>query len=471
MSKITFGTDGWRGLIAKDFTFDNVNLVSKALAFYVKDNYRNKPVIIGYDTRFLADKFANEIAKVITDFGFNVLMSDSFIPTPVIAFAAKYYNSAGAIMVTASHNPPEYCGIKYIPDYAGPATNDITSEIIANINLLQDGSLEFKEAKEKGKIEFFNPKKEYFESLKKVLDMDKFSKLNLKVSYDPLYATGIGYFDEFLKLNSQCELFVINNHRDVLFGGGMPEPSEKYLNNLKDLVLKSKSNCGFSNDGDSDRFGVIDENGHYYNPNQVISLLLRHLVKNRKFKGAVVRTVATTHLLDKLANHFEINLIETPVGFKYVGERMRETEVIIGGEESGGLSILGHIPEKDGILANLLILEMLSYENKTLSQIWYDLVSEVGYKPYNKRLDIHLTEERKKIIMNKFKNSTPDKMSNLNVIGVKTIDGVKLLLEDNHSWVLIRSSGTEPLIRVYLESDSQEKLIKLQEYMETLLNE
>jgi len=469
MNKITFGTDGWRGLIAKDFTFENVNLVAKALAFYIKDNYRNKPVIIGYDTRFLADKFANEIANVITDFGFNILMSSTFIPTPVIAFAAKNYNSAGAIMVTASHNPPEYCGIKYIPDYAGPATNDITSEIVANINLLQDGSLEFKEAKEKGKIEFFNPKKEYFEFLKKTLDIEKFRNLKLKVSYDPLYSTGMSYFDSFLRENSNCELFVINNYRDVLFGGGMPEPSEKYLSNLKDLILKTKSNCGFSNDGDADRFGVVDENSHYYTPNQVIALLLRHLVKNRKFKGSVVRTVATTHLLDKLANYFGVNIIETPVGFKYVGERMRETDVIIGGEESGGLSVLGHIPEKDGILANLLILEMLAYENKTLSQIWYDLVSEVGYKPYNKRLDLHLSENVKKSVMNKFKNSTPDKISDLNVTGIKTIDGVKLLLEDNHSWVLIRPSGTEPLIRVYLESDSHEKLDKLEKAMKELV--
>lgn len=469
MSKIVFGTDGWRGLIARDFTFDNVNLVAKALAFYVKDNYRNKPVIIGYDTRFLADKFANEIAKVITDFGFNVLMSDTFIPTPVIAFAAKNYDSAGAIMLTASHNPPEYCGIKYIPDYAGPATNDITSEIVANISLLQDGSLEFKEAKEKGKIELFNPKEEYFECIKEVLDMDKFKDLNLKVSYDPLYATGMSYFDEFLKENTKCELSVINNYRDVLFGGGMPEPAEKYLGNLKDLILKTKSNCGFSNDGDADRFGVVDENANYYTPNQVISLLLRHLVKNRNFKGSVVRTVATTHLLDKLANHFGVNIIETPVGFKYVGERMRETDIIIGGEESGGLSILGHIPEKDGILANLLILEMLAYENKTLSEIWNDLVSEVGYKPYNKRLDLHLSEEVKKSVMNKFKNSTPEKIGDLNVTGVKMIDGIKLLLEDNNSWVLVRASGTEPLIRVYLESDSSEKLNKLENFMKELV--
>jgi len=458
MGKISFGTDGWRAIIAGDFTFDNVNLVAKAIGYYIKNNYRNKPVLVGYDTRFLAKEFAIEVSNVMNDMGFNTLVTSEPIPTPVIAFAAKNLNSAGAIMITASHNPPEYCGIKYIPDYAGPATPDITDEIVSNVKLLEDGSLEFKKATVRGNLEYICPKEKYFEFLKSIIDLDKFKNLELKVAYDALYGTGQNYLNVFLSQISRCKIRALHNYRDVLFGGGMPEPSEGYLKELKEFVLENKFDLGLSNDGDADRFGILDENGDFYNPNKVISLLLRHLVKNRKFKGSVVRTLATTHLLDKLAKLYDVELIETPVGFKYIGAEMRERDVIIGGEESGGLSILGHIPEKDGILADLLIVEMLSYEKKSLSQIWKDLISEIGYEPYNKRLDLHLTDEVKKYVMNKFKNETPNEMIGLKVIGVKTIDGVKLYFEDTNSWLLVRASGTEPIIRAYIETDSKEKL-------------
>jgi phosphomannomutase len=469
MSKIVFGTDGWRGLIARDFTFDNVNLVAKAIAFYIKDTYKDRPVIIGYDTRFLADEFAMEVSNVMNAMGFNTLVSKDPIPTPVVAFAAKHHISAGAVMLTASHNPPQWCGIKYIPDYAGPATPEITDEIVSNVKFLNEGSLKFKEAENKGKMEFFEPKEEYFTFIKSLLVLDKLKELKLKVAYDPLYATGQGYLDTLLPQISQCEVKTIHNHRDVLFGGGMPEPGEKYLGDLKKFVVDNKFDVGLANDGDADRFGVLDEKGAYYSPNQVISLLLRHLVKNRDFKGSVVRTVATTHLLDKLAKHYNVKIVETPVGFKYVGAQMRDTEVIIGGEESGGLSILGHIPEKDGILADLLVVEMLAFEKKSLSEIWHDLTSEVGYEPFGKRLDLHLSEEVKKNIMNQFKNQTPGQVGELKVTGVKTIDGVKLLFEDGNSWMLVRPSGTEPMIRVYLETDSPQKLEMLEKAVRELL--
>lgn len=471
MSKIVFGTDGWRGLIARDFTFDNVNLVAKALAYYVRDTYRpDRPVVIGYDTRFLAKEFALEVSNVINLMGYNTLVSDAPIPTPAIAFAALHYNSAGAIMLTASHNPPQYCGIKYIPDYAGPATPEITDEIVSNVQLLADGSLKFREAETKGKMEYFNPKEEYFKAVKFLLS-DKLKNSELKVAYDPLYATGLGYTDTLLSQVSKCKVATIHNHQDPTFGGGMPDPSDKYLGDLKKFVVENGFDLGLANDGDSDRFGVIDEKGNYYSPNQVISLLLRHLVKNRDFKGSVVRTVATTHLLDKLAKHYNVNIIETPVGFKYVGAQMRNTEVIIGGEESGGLSILGHIPEKDGVLADILVVEMLAYENKSLSEIWKDLTTEVGYEPFGKRLDLHLTDENKKLVMSTFRHNTPQNIGDLKVTGVKTIDGVKILFEDTNSWILVRPSGTEPLIRVYIETDSSDKLEMLEKSVKAILPE
>lgn len=472
MSKIVFGTDGWRGLIARDFTFDNVNLVAKAIAYYVRDTYnKERPVVIGYDTRFLAKEFALEVSNVINAMGYNTLVSKDPIPTPTIAFAALHYNSAGAVMLTASHNPPQYCGIKYIPDYAGPATPEITDEIVSNVQLLQDGSLQFREAAEKGKMEYFDPKEEYFKAVKLLLVKDKLKEAKFKVAYDPLYATGLGYVDKLLPEISGCEVKTIHDHKDPTFGGGMPDPSEKYLAELKDFVIKNGFDLGLANDGDSDRFGVIDEKGSFYSPNQVISLLLRHLVKNRDFKGSVVRTVATTHLLDKLAKHYGVNIVETPVGFKYVGAQMRNTEVIIGGEESGGLSILGHIPEKDGVLADLLVVEMLAFEKKSLSEIWNDLTSEVGYKPYGKRIDLHLDDETKKKIMSTFRHNTPQEMGSLKVTGVKTIDGVKMTFEDTNSWMLVRPSGTEPMVRVYLETDSEEKLVMLENAVKAMLPE
>ena len=463
MNKIVFGTDGWRGLIARDFTFENVNIVAKALAYYVRDTYdKNRPVMIGYDTRFLAKEFAIEVSDVINAMGYNTMMSKEPIPTPVIAFAALHYNSAGAVMITASHNPPQYCGIKYIPDYAGPATPEITDEIVSNFQLLQDGSLQFKEAAQKGTMEYFDPKEEYFKAIEFLLDKNKLKESKLKVAYDPLYATGLGYLDQILPRISSCEVKTIHDHKDPTFGGGMPDPSEKYLAELKTFVVENGFDLGLANDGDADRFGVLDEKGVFYSPNQVISLLLRHLVKNRGFQGSVVRTVATTHLLDKLAKHYNVGIVETPVGFKYVGAEMRKSQVIIGGEESGGLSILGHIPEKDGILANLLVVEMLAFEKKSLSEIWDDLTTEVGYKPYSKRLDLHLADDAKKQLINTFRHQTPGQIGELKVTGVKTIDGVKILFEDTNSWMLVRPSGTEPMVRVYLETDSEAKLVMLE---------
>lgn len=469
MNKIVFGTDGWRGLIARDFTFDNVNLVAKAIGLYIRDTYRNKPVVIGYDTRFLAYEFAIEVSNVLNSMGFNTLVGKNPMPTPVVAFAARNFETAGAIMITASHNPPQYCGIKYIPDYAGPATPEITDEIVSNVTLYQDGSLKFKEAEQKGKTEFFDPKIEYFNFIKNLLNLEKLKDLRFGIAYDPLYSTGMGYVDGFLEKYTMCTVDVIHNKRDALFGGGMPEPAEKYLGELKELILEKEATVGLSNDGDADRFGVMDQNGRFYTPNQVIALLLRHLVKNKGFKGSVVRTLATTHLLDKLAKHYDVKIIETPVGFKYVGAQMRETDVIIGGEESGGLSILGHIPEKDGILADLLIIEMLAYEQKSLSDVWADLVAEIGYEPSNKRLDLHLTDDDKKKVMNLFKNETPQELAGLKLTGIKTIDGVKMTFADTNSWVLVRPSGTEPLIRVYIETDSVEKLERFEKDINALL--
>ncbi|OGH99963.1 MAG: phosphoglucosamine mutase [Candidatus Melainabacteria bacterium GWF2_37_15] len=455
MSKnIKFGTDGWRAIIAEDFTFDNVILVTKAIAGYIKKHYDpSKPVIIGYDTRFLADKFALRAAETLNKLGLNVKITDSDAPTPVVAFAARNLNSAGALMFTASHNPPEYCGIKYIPDYAGPATKDITDVIVSNV----ENETFPDEVATPGITEKFDPKPDYFNFIKGLVDLYAIKNAGIKTFYDPLFASGRGYFDTILK-DAGCDVTSINNWRDPLYGGGMPEPKEKFLGELKKLVLENSPAVGFSNDGDADRFGVIDEKGNYITPNEVIAILFRHLIKNKGKKGSVVKTVATSQMIDKIAALYGVKVHETPVGFKWVGQIMRQEDVIIGGEESGGLSIIGHIPEKDGILANLLILEVMAYEKKRLYEIVEELKQEIGVHYLNYRLDLHLTEALKESAMNMFLNNPPQQVGNIKITRESKLDGVKFYFEDNNSWMLVRPSGTEPLLRIYFETDSQEKL-------------
>lgn len=462
---IKFGTDGWRAIIADKFTFENVVYVTKGIAKYITDNYDiNKPIIIGYDTRFLADKFANKAAKTLKELGFKVLLSESFAPTPAIAYCAKELNTAGALMFTASHNPPEYCGIKYIPDYAGPATKEITDELVFNIN-----NKIFPETNNNGEIKQFSPKDQYLEELKRIVNLKKISQANININFDPLYATANGYFDKILD-DYSCKVNIIHNWRDPLYGGGMPEPKEKYLSELKELVISNYPSVGFSNDGDADRFGVIDEKGNFITPNEIIGILFKHLVKNKNFDGCIVRTVAGSLMLDKLAEKYNKKIIETPVGFKWVGEAMRNNKVIIGGEESGGLSILGHIPEKDGILANLLVLEAMAYENKMLCELVEELKSEIGIEYINNRIDINLNKDIKEKAVNMFMNQPLQEIAEFKVSNISNKDGIKYYLEDNNSWILIRPSGTEPLLRVYVETDSENKLNKIINFMNELMS-
>lgn len=466
--EIKFGTDGWRAIIAEEFTFDNVELVTKAVAAYIKTEYDPaKPVIIGYDTRFMADRFAKRAAETLSKLGLKVLLCKSYAPTPVIAFSAKNLNTAGALMFTASHNPPEYCGIKYIPDYAGPATKEITDILVKNVKSLQNGEDVVAEATTTADIQEFDPKPEYFKWVKGLINFDKIKQANIKIHFDPLYATALGYFDEILK-SEGINTKIIHNWIDPLYGGGMPEPKPKFLKELMNNVKADYPAVGFSNDGDADRFGVIDENGNYVTPNEIIAVLLKHLIKNKNRKGALVKTVAASQMLDKIATKYNIPVFETPVGFKWVGEMMRKEETIVGGEESGGLSIWGHIPEKDGIVANLSILEAMAYEGKKLIEIIEDLKLEIGKEYINHRVDLHLTEETKQKAMDMFKNSPPESFGGLKVKSICQKDGVKLYFEDDNSWMLIRPSGTEPLLRIYFETDSQEKLSKLVEGAEAI---
>lgn len=447
MTGIKFGTDGWRDMMYDQFNLPNVRRVVRAIAKYVIDKGgKERGVVVGYDARFFSDFFANEAAKILTGYGIKVLLGERDYPTPVVAFAVKHYNAFGAVMFTASHNPPEYNGIKFIPEYAGPATQDITAAIEANLSLVASDDQRIANP---SLIEKYNPTIPYLEQLNKIVNVKKIVDSGLNVFIDPMFATGRGFLKELLK---GCNVIELNNYRDPLFGGSMPDPQGQFLTELKQKVMETPNSIGLAMDGDADRFGIIDSDGTYLTPNQVITLLLAHLIKNRAQKGVAVRSVATTHMIDKLGKMFGVETIETPVGFKYIGEKMRTHQVIIGGEESGGLSIIGHIPEKDGILACALMAELRAVSQKPLLETLQELYQELG-NFYTKRIDLHLDETIKQQILTNIKTIFPGKIGTKTISEARTIDGFKFILENN-SWFLVRPSGTEPLIRIYFEAQS-----------------
>lgn len=457
MANIKFGTDGWRAVVGKDFTSENVTLASNAIAKYVFDNFGlSKKIIIGYDPRNMADVFSKLCADILVQKGFHVLYSKKVVPTPVLAYSAKHLNAC-AIMFTASHNPPEYLGLKFIPDYAGPATTEITDEIVANLGQSIENSLN-------GQFEYYDFSVDYFKHLENLIDFKKIKNNKKDMIFDGLYSATIGYFDKILK-DKGIKFKSLHMKHDPNFGGGMPEPKPQYMQELIEKIKASHNTVGFANDGDGDRFGVIDEKGNYVTPNEIIAILLMHLTKNKGLKGALVKTVGASSLLDILAKKLDVELVETAVGFKHVGEAMRKYNPIIGGEDSGGLSIQGHIPEKDGILANLLILEAMAYEHKTLVQLEEDLHKFTGAKFYNDRVDSKLeNQEQVKIALEKAENLK--ELGKYKVVKVNKTDGVKLYFDDN-SWILVRPSGTEPLLRIYIECDSLEKI---EEFKENIKN-
>lgn len=464
-TSIKFGTDGWRAIVGKEFNHNNVEIVTKAIAKYIlKTVGVEKPLIIGYDPRNMAKEFACFSAEILSKAGFKVFLSNEVVPTPVVAYNAKFLK-ANAMMFTASHNPPEYLGIKFIPEYAGPATSEITNAIVENIKNIDEISFNPEKIYEVEEISF---KDSYFEHIEKIINFEKIKEYFTRedddgeIIYDGLYSASIGYFDELLKRNGiSCEK--LHMEYDVNFGGGMPEPKAKYLHELIELISLRTNAIGLSNDGDGDRFGVINEKAEYVTPNEIIALLLGHLIKNKGYQGKLVKTVGASQMLDIIAEQYDVDVIETPVGFKWVGEAMREYDTIIGGEESGGLSIKGHIPEKDGILADLLVLEMIAYEERPMWELQEELKQKAGCSFINKRVDVKLQDQTQlNILMDKY--SELETVADFEILAKDTKDGVKYYLDDEKTWVLIRPSGTEPLLRIYFESDEQSKIEKLKEF-------
>lgn len=460
---IKFGTDGWRAVMADQFTFANVELVTQSIAGYVNETGSGKKgVIIGYDNRFLAEHFAARVGEVLAGNNIPVLLVEKACPTPVTAYAITTEQAAGAVMLTASHNPPEYNGIKFIPAYAGPAVPAITNRIEEWLHrVLSTGTVQKtsqQEAARQGLWRMINPQNTYLQHLAAIVDLALIKKAALRVVIDPMYGAGIGYLEALL--GETCLCTSIHNRRDPLFGGSLPEPTGANLEELRQQVQALGYDLGLALDGDADRFGIIDQDGSYISPNQVLTLVYYHLLKRKGLTGPVARTVATTHLLDRMAEYYGEGVQETPVGFKYIGQMMRENGCILGGEESGGLSICGHIPEKDGILAAALIAEIRASTRKSLQANLDEIYQEFG-RVYSERLDIHTGSEQKQEILKKLVDYFPSKFAGTPVTGRLTVDGTKLTLA-NGSWVLIRPSGTEPLFRVYVEAQSREELKQIQ---------
>ncbi|MGE5552225.1 MAG: phosphoglucomutase/phosphomannomutase family protein [Bacteroidota bacterium] len=452
---IKFGTDGWRDLMCDRFTIGPVRLVVQAIADHVRQRGgEDRGVVVGYDARFFSDRFAAEAVEVLAANGIRVFAASRDLPTPVTAYAVRQQGAFGAVMFTASHNPPEYNGIKFIPEYAGPASPAITAEIEAFLarRLAERGE----EGKPPGPareslVREIDPLPAYFAHLAELVDREAIASSGLTLVVDPMFASGRGLLQAFF--GEACRLETLHDRRDPLFGGRMPDPQEANLAELRQRVAALPNALGLATDGDADRFGVVDGDGTFLSPNEVIALLLAHLLQSRNWRGTVARTVATTHLVDAIAADYGAETAETPVGFKYLAEMMRTRPVILAGEESGGLSIRGHIPEKDGLLACALAAEMRALTGRPLGETLRELRARYGGY-YSKRLDLHLPDEERDRLLRSFAAEPPRRALGREVTEVRRLDGVKCLLADG-AWFLLRPSGTEALVRAYVEAPSE----------------
>src|SRR5512143_1278601 len=460
VEKIKFGTSGWRGVIADDFTFARVRAVTQAIADHlIAQGLKDKGVIVGYDTRFMSERFAAESVKVLAANGIRSYLSNRDVPTPAVSFEIIRRKAAGGINFTASHNPPEYNGLKFSAAWGGPALPETTKDIEVRANALIDKNsialVTLAEAKQKGMVDDVDLRKAYLDDLKKKIDFEPIKKAKLKIAIDLLYGTGRDYLDSVLR-DAGCAITVVHGHRDPLFGGRSPEPSEENLADLSEMIRKGRFDIGLAVDGDADRFGIIDQDGTYINPNQVLALVLDYLCRTRGLKGGAARSIATTHLIDAVAKKNGIEVYETGVGFKYIGDLLVQGKIIFGGEESAGMTIKDHVPEKDGIIACLLVAEMVAHEKKSIADMLKRLYKEVG-TILNERVNIRLTEANRAHVQARLSQPLSE-LGGIRVKGKKTTaDGTKYMLEDD-SWLLMRASGTEPVVRVYVEFSSGEKI-------------
>jgi len=459
MKEIKFGTDGWRGVIADDFTFERVEKVAQAIADYYKtQEEKGKGIVIGYDTRFLSSEFAIKVAQVLTGNGIPVLLSQSDVPTQAVSFTVLNRKLLGGIMITASHNPPRFNGIKIKSSAGCSATPDITGKIESMLDKSPVKVTSWEEAERSGLATEVDLLPSYLEKVTSFLDMDCINGASLKVVYDSMYGVGTGLPERILE-NSTCEVFTIHPKPNPGFGGINPEPIEDNLEELKEEVKKRGADLGIATDGDADRVGVVDDRGRYLSPLQVFSLLLLYLVEEREMKGKIMKTVSLGYQPERISRKFGLPWEQTPVGFKYIAEKMLKEEVMFGGEESGGYGYRGHLPERDGILSALLFIEMIAKKGKPLSRILDEMEKKFG-SSFFKRVDFEKEGMDKEKMVKELVSNPPAALGGIPLRETITIDGVKFIMEDE-SWLLIRPSGTEPKVRVYAEAPKKAQLERI----------
>jgi phosphomannomutase len=464
MSQIKFGTDGWRAVIAEDFTFANVARVAQAAADYWGANPvagTKRKIIVGYDRRFLSDQFAQCTAEVFAGNNFEVVLAPEPTPTPSVSFAVKNLCAVGGVMITASHNPPIFNGFKLKSYYGGSSDSETCRSVESFLDRNPVKTTPLAEALKSGQITIADFRPAHYAALKKLVDFKLIAKSKLRFAHDALFGVGAGCFEQLLA-GTTCKVTTLNGEHDVLFGGINPEPIEKnYARSQKFLRAHPHDIC-LVTDGDADRVGGMDGRGKYLTTHQIICLLLHHLIVNRKGRGRVVKALTTTSMVDKMCAVYGLPLVETGVGFKYICAEMLKGGVLLGAEESGGIGFPGHIPERDGIAAGLMLLEMLATERVSVNKLLAKLEKQFGPHRYG-RIDTHYPLEKRASLMEFLKNNPPDKLLRSPFADIKTFDGVKFIAADS-SWLMLRGSGTEPVLRIYAEAKSDasvQKLLKL----------
>ena len=463
---IKFGTDGWRAVIADDFTFANVRFCAQGAADYLKQKgLAGRGVYIGYDHRFASEDFAAAAAEVIAANGIKVFLSPKAIPTPFVSFGVINKQTGGGIAITASHNPAKWNGFKFREETGASVSSETALEVEKHIdyafNAHKVNTIPLAQALKEKSVEYFDLTPHYFASINKLIDLNRLQNTGLKITVDSMYGVGAGYFKTLLS-GGTTQVTEINSERNPSFPGINPEPIAVNLQKLLSLVTLQKASVGLATDGDADRIGIIDEKGQFLTQLQVFALLCLYLLEVRGERGALVKTITSTSMLDRLGELYKVPVYETPVGFKYVAPVMIAKNALIGGEESGGYGFRGHIPERDAIPAGLYFLDFIVKTGKTPSQLLSYLYSKVGEHYYD-RIDLHFPEEKRLAIIKRVRDGAPKSIENVKVARLDTQDGFRFILADN-SWLLIRFSGTEPILRIYAETDDTERVKRMLQF-------
>ncbi|MFB6273511.1 MAG: phosphoglucomutase/phosphomannomutase family protein [Salinibacter sp.] len=453
-TSIEFGTDGWRAVIADDYTFVNLERVAQATADWLHADYGDAPsVVLGHDARFLGPQFARRAARVLAQAGVDVTLADAMVSTPAISWATQAAGHEAGVVITASHNPPEYNGYKIKAHFGGPAPPEMISEVEAAVpdGARSGGLPTFDTLATDGSIETEDVRSGYLDALRDALDIEAIRDSGLPIAHDAMYGAGQGLVQDLL---GDDQVVAVRHERNPSFHGVAPEPIADRLGELSETVAKGDAAAGLANDGDADRIGMVDENGDYVSSHRILALLTKYLYEERGLEGSIVKTFSTTHMLDKMGTRYDLPVETTPIGFKHIAKKMAGGDVLVGGEESGGIAAMGHIPERDGIYIGLLIVEMMVKRGLSLSGLVDELLEEFG-PHYNYRDDIHIREDQKASVLNRLDSEGGlDEVDGHAVQRMETLDGFKHVTDSG--WLLIRPSGTEPVLRVYSEAESPE---------------